>query len=137
MPDEPAINWRTLSIMCADADRTATFYSQLLGWDIDRRGGIDAETGHSRWVTLRNPANGIRLAFSRTDSYQAPVWPEEPDRQAMMMHMEIAVSDVPAATDRAIAAGGTVAPWQPPDRDPNELRVVLDPSGHPLCLFQG
>lgn len=133
MTNSPTINWRTLSMMCFDADRMAAFYSQLLGWEIDRRGDIDAETGRSGWVTLRNPANGIRLAFGRQDSYVPPVWPEQPGEQAMMMHME--VGDVSAGVDRALAAGGTIAPWQPPDRDPAKLRVILDPAGHPLCLF--
>jgi hypothetical protein len=32
-------------------------------------------------------------------------------------------------------AGGVLASWQPPDRDPAGLRIMLDPAGHPLCLF--
>jgi hypothetical protein len=52
-----------------------------------------------------------------------------------MLHLEVKVGDLEAAVATAIDAGGTEAPWQPPDRDPDRLRVVLDPAGHPLCLF--
>jgi len=52
-----------------------------------------------------------------------------------MLHLEVEVDDVEAAVARALALGRTAAAWQPPDRDPARLRVVLDPAGHPLCLF--
>jgi hypothetical protein len=52
-----------------------------------------------------------------------------------MLHLEVEVADVDAAVALAIDAGGTEARWQPPDRDPKRIRIVLDPAGHPLCLF--
>jgi catechol 2,3-dioxygenase-like lactoylglutathione lyase family enzyme len=128
--------WRTLSMECADADEMAAFYSGLLGWDVDQRGDVDPDTGRSGWVLLRNPGGDIALAFGAHRSYRPPVWPQQPGEQSMMMHCEIAVDDVQAGVDRALAAGGTIAPWQqPPDRDHEALRVILDPAGHPLCLF--
>ena len=51
------------------------------------------------------------------------------------MHFEIEVDDVATAVDHAVACGATEAPWQPPDRDPTRLRVMLDPAGHPFCLY--
>jgi hypothetical protein len=51
-----------------------------------------------------------------------------------MMHFEVGVDDLVAAVELVVRAGGRVAPTQPRDRDPNELRVMLDPAGHPLCL---
>jgi len=131
----PTIQWRTLSVTCADADATAHFYSELLGWDINERGDIDPDTGRSGWVTLRNPTGDIALAFGAHDWYQPPVWPERPGEQTMMMHFEIAVDDVPASVECGLAAGGTIAPWQSPDRARDGLCVMLDPAGHPLCLF--
>ncbi|HVX42467.1 MAG TPA: VOC family protein [Mycobacteriales bacterium] len=139
MADEevtPSIVWRTLSIECADADATAEFYSHLLGWEVDRRGDVDAETGRSGWVTLRNPERGPVLAFGAKKAYVPPVWPQEQGEQAMMMHFEVGVDDVEASVAQCVRAGGSVASWQPPDRDPAELRVMLDPAGHPLCLFR-
>jgi len=131
----PTIRWRTLSMECADADEMAAFYSDLLDWDVNERGDVDPETRRSGWVTLRNPSGDIALAFGAQDGYQPPVWPGRPGEQTMMMHLEIAVDDVQASVVRAVAAGGTVAPWQPPDRDSDGLRVMLDPAGHPFCLF--
>jgi catechol 2,3-dioxygenase-like lactoylglutathione lyase family enzyme len=131
----PRVSWRTLSLECADADVMARFYSGLLGWYVNGRGDVDPRTGRSGWVTLRNPSGGIALAFGVDDAYEPPVWPGRPGEQTMMMHLEIAVDDLQASVDRALAAGGTIAPWQPPDRDPDGLRVMLDPAGHPLCLF--
>jgi len=105
------------------------------GWDIDERGDLDPVSGWSGWVTLRNPSDGIALAFETDDSNQPPVWPARSGQQSMMMHLEIAVDDVQSSVDHALAAGATSAPWQPPTRNPRALRVLLDPAGHPFCLF--
>jgi predicted enzyme related to lactoylglutathione lyase len=51
-----------------------------------------------------------------------------------MMHFEVAVDDLDAAVALVVAAGGQIAPSQPANRDPERLRVVLDPTGHPFCL---
>ena len=53
----------------------------------------------------------------------------------MMMHFEIEAPDVPAAVAHATSLGATEAGWQPPDRDQATLRVMLDPAGHPFCLW--
>ena len=52
-----------------------------------------------------------------------------------MFHFEVQVDDVESAVARAVELGGTEAPWQPPDRNRERMRIVLDPAGHPLCLF--
>jgi hypothetical protein len=48
-----------------------------------------------------------------------------------MMHLDIAVEDLDAATAHAAAAGAVLAGYQPQD----DVRVHLDPAGHPFCLF--
>ena len=45
------------------------------------------------------------------------------------------MTDVGEAVELALAAGGTEAVPQPPDRDPHHLRIMLDPAGHPFCLY--
>ena len=67
--------------------------------------------------------------------YQPPTWPEQDGELTKMFHMEVQVDDVAAAVARAIELVGSEAPWQPPDRNQERIRVVLDPAGHPLCLF--
>ena len=52
-----------------------------------------------------------------------------------MLHFEVQVDDLEAAVALAIEVGGTEAPWQPPDRNRDRIRIMLDPAGHPLCLF--
>ena len=49
----------------------------------------------------------------------------------MMMHLEIKVEDLPTAVAHAVAQGATLAGFQPQD----DVRVCLDPAGHPFCLF--
>jgi hypothetical protein len=49
----------------------------------------------------------------------------------MMAHMEIGTDDVAAAVVHAIACGARLADVQPQDH----VRVMLDPDGHPFCLF--
>jgi hypothetical protein len=49
----------------------------------------------------------------------------------MMLHIDIAVDDVAAAVADAVELGATVADYQPQD----DVRVLLDPAGHPFCLY--
>jgi hypothetical protein len=49
----------------------------------------------------------------------------------MMSHLDIAVEDLEAGVAWALAAGATLADFQPQER----VRVMLDPAGHPFCLF--
>jgi len=130
-----SIQWQTLSIDCEDADAMADFYSRLLGWEILDRGGHNPRTGGSNWVRLQNPGGLPMVAFGARDWYARPVWPEEAALQQKMMHMEIGVDNLEASVTLAVEAGGRPAPHQPPDRDPKTLRVMLDPSGHPFCLY--
>jgi hypothetical protein len=51
----------------------------------------------------------------------------------MMVHVDIAVDDLDAATSWAIEVGAKVAEHQAQSR----VRVMLHPAGHPFCLFPG
>lgn len=120
--------WVGIAIDCADAGPVAHFYERLLGFEI-------GEYAPPRWAQLRDPAGGIHLNIQGEDWYEPPRWPEQPGTQDKMMHFEIRVDDLEAAIGTAIEAGGIEAPWQPPDRNPRRIRIMLDPAGHPLCLF--
>jgi hypothetical protein len=48
-----------------------------------------------------------------------------------MMHLEIRVDELASALAHAVECGATVADHQPQD----DVRVCLDPSGHPFCLW--
>jgi catechol 2,3-dioxygenase-like lactoylglutathione lyase family enzyme len=119
--------WVGVAIDCADAPAMARFYERLLGFEVRDLG--------PRWAQLWDPAGGVHLNIQGETWYERPTWPEKPGEQAKMMHFEVQVEDLEAAVATAIEAGGTEAPWQPPDRNRERIRVMLDPAGHPLCLF--
>jgi hypothetical protein len=47
-----------------------------------------------------------------------------------MMHFDFQVGDLDSAVAEAVALGASVATDQPQDN----VRVLLDPAGHPFCL---
>jgi catechol 2,3-dioxygenase-like lactoylglutathione lyase family enzyme len=116
-----------IAIDCAEAEPVARFYEQLLGYEVLELG--------TRWSQLQDPATGFHLNIQAEDWYEPPTWPEEPDSLTKMLHLEVEVDDVERAVQIALEAGGTQAPWQPLDLNPQRIRIMLDPAGHPVCLF--
>ena len=117
-----------MTLDCADAESLAGFYAQVLGWEINARDG-------NGWVQVRDPGGGVGLNFQFEERYEPPTWPEEPGKQMKMVHLELLVEGMDAAVAAVIRAGGAAAAHVPQDRDPSRLRVMLDPAGHPFCLF--
>lgn len=74
----------------------------------------------------------MTLSFEHEAQWTEPIWPSEPGRQHPTEHLDIAVSDLDAAVAHAVDAGARPAPVQPQDA----VRVMLDPDGHPFCLFR-
>jgi len=99
------------------------FYSRLLGWPIGR--------DEPDWVTVRPPDGGAGLSIQLESAYVRPTWPACPGDQQMMFHLDIEVEDLDAAGAHAIDAGAVLAESQPQD----DVRVYLDPAGHPFCLW--
>lgn len=127
-----------------NATEMAQFYATLLGWRIAEQGP------KGWWAIIRSPDDSLKIEFAGSPDYRRPVWPGRPveewidnpvpahspgDQQQMMMHLDIEVEDLEAAVATAIDAGGSEAPWQPPNRNRERIRIMLDPAGHPLCLF--
>lgn len=127
---------RTICLDCSDARAMADFYGRLLGWK--------QTYTEPDWVLMRDPDGGTGLSFQAEPGYVPPVWPERRGDQQKMMHLDIRVTPssedasdddkqaaLAEAVELAISYGGRLAPRQ--ERD--DLRVLLDPAGHPLCLF--
>jgi hypothetical protein len=71
------------------------------------------------------------VACQYEENYVPPVWPARRDAQQMQLHLEIRVDDLTAAVAHAVECGATVADFQPQE----DVRVCLDPAGHPFCLY--
>jgi hypothetical protein len=80
---------------------------------------------------MRDPAGGTGLSFQAEESYRRPEWPERPGSQDKMIHLDIQVDDLDAGVAHAVACGARLAEHQPQPH----VRVLLDPAGHPFCLF--
>ena len=125
MAERPAMRLTATVLDAPDPRELARFYQRLLGWPV----GADEPD----WVTLVPPEGSSGLSFQREPVYERPTWPAVRDRQQMMLHLDIEVDDLEAAGAHAVAAGATLAEFQPQD----DVRVHLDPVGHPFCLYVG
>jgi len=107
----------------SDAPALATFYERLLGWN--------RVYEEPTWVMLRAPDDWTGLSFQYEPEYTPPVWPGRAGEQGMMVHLDIAVENLEDGVAWALEVGATLAEYQPQDG----VRVMLDPAGHPFCLF--
>ena len=123
MADQPRMTLTATVLGGPDPRGLAQFYQRLLGWPI----GAD----ESDWVTLRPPDGGPGLSFQTEVDHVRPVWPAGPGDQQMMAHLDIEVADLDAAGEYVVAAGAVLAEYQPQ----KDVRVYLDPAGHPFCLW--
>jgi hypothetical protein len=64
---------------------------------------------------------------------RAPGLPPVEGHQQQMLHLDIEVDDLAAAVADAVRMGARVAGFQPQE----EVRVMLDPIGHPFCRYLG
>ncbi len=114
--------WWGTAVEAPDPAALASFYSELLGWPISHQ-----EPGTS---ILAAPDGPIFIVFQTSTDYQTPVWPPREGAQRQMMHFDFQVGDLESAIADAVALGATIAPHQPQEN----VRVLLDPAGHPFCL---
>ena len=123
MGEAPVLTLSGVVLDSPDAEELAAFYRRLLGWTVAQ--------DEPDWVRLHSPAGGAGLSFQTEPGYVRPVWPAGPGDPQMSVHLDIAVEDLAVAGQHAIAAGAALADYQPQD----DVRVYLDPAGHPFCLF--
>ncbi|HYP46684.1 MAG TPA: VOC family protein [Propionibacteriaceae bacterium] len=123
MSDQPRLTLTGVVLDAPDAGELAAFYRRLLGWPVLRD-----EPG---WVMLTAPRGGAGLSFQTEPAFVRPRWPAGEGDQQMSVHLDIEVDDLEAAGAHAIRAGAVLADFQPQD----DVRVYLDPVGHPFCLF--
>lgn len=123
-----ATGWIGVNLACTDPPVLATFYADLFGWEVN-----SSEPTYAT-VLIRDPSGNAthsNLAFEFDRLYRRPVWPSEPEAQQQMVHLDIGVTDLAAAVKDAVDLGAQLADFQPQD----DVRVMLDPEGHPFCLY--
>ncbi|MFN8079382.1 MAG: VOC family protein [Kineosporiaceae bacterium] len=115
--------WWGMVLDAPDPRALARFYAGILGWRI--------ATDREDWATI-HPGQGVAyLGFHLNPDYVPPTWPPAAGHQQMMAHLDLGVADLPAAVADALEAGARLAEYQPQD----DVRVMLDPIGHPFCLY--
>lgn len=127
MSDEgdAAIGWiREIVLNSSDPHRLARFWCGLLG-------GEPVEW-YPGWVTVEPPPHGQRLSFQGTDGTSGA-------GAEQGAHFDVMVSNLDAAHERVVAAGGTyagehVSPRPGLGGEQVRWRVYRDPAGHPFCL---
>ena len=119
----PELDLSGIVLGAPDPQTLASFYEDLLGWP-----RIQDEPD---WVKLGPPAGGPGLSFQTETTHVAPTWPQVPGTQQMQLHLDFKVADLDEAVSHAISCGATLADHQPED----DVRVLLDPAGHPFCVF--
>ena len=125
VPGRSKAQWWGSVLDAPDAVELARFYARLLGWRVAKE--------EPRWAAVAPPEGVAYLGFQTSPEYVRPVWPPAEGRQQMMMHVDVEVDDLDAAVAHALEAGATMAEHQPQD----DVRVMLDPAGHPFCLYLG
>ncbi|WP_222720669.1 VOC family protein [Actinomadura sp. HBU206391] len=88
-----------------------------------RTRGWSVVEGQPDWISIEGPNKGTRLSFQTEAEYRRPAWPTQDDEQQMMLHLDFQVNDLAAACAHAIAAGATLAEFQPQE----DVRVFTDP----------
>lgn len=114
--------WGTV-LEAPDGPALARFYARLLGWEIDHE-----EPGYA---AMAPPGSTAYLGFQTSGGFVPPVWPPVEGAQRMTMHVDVGVAGLDAAVADAVAMRATPAGHQPQD----DIRVMLDPAGHPFCLY--
>jgi len=118
-------DWWGVVVDAPDGPALAHFYADLLGWTVDK----EDETG-----AAIAPVEGVAyLAFQTEPRYVRPLWPATEGAQQMMLHLDFEVSDLLQAVEHALELGAELPDFQPQDN----VRVLLDPAGHPFCLYTG
>jgi hypothetical protein len=125
MPLRTKTTWWGVVLDASDAVALAHFYARLLGWQV-----FGENDGDGAAVAPSEDA-GYNLATQTEPNYVRPVWPAKPGDPQMSMHLDIEVDDLAEGVAYAVECGAELASYQPQEN----VRVMLDPAGHPFCLY--
>ena len=116
--------WWGVVLDAPDAPALAHFYAQLLGWRVFNEDPTGAAVAPAEDA-------GYYISVQHESRYVRPVWPATEGQPQMSMHLDFEVEDLEAAVAHALSVGAQLAGYQPQET----VRVLLDPAGHPFCLY--
>jgi catechol 2,3-dioxygenase-like lactoylglutathione lyase family enzyme len=120
------LEFRSVVLDAPDVKALGDFYIRLLGWP------VTSDDDDPTWLRIAPEGGGPGLAVQYEPQFVPPVWPSDTTHQQMQSHLDFRVADLPAACAHAEQCGARLAEFQPQD----DVRVYLDPVGHPFCLFE-
>ena len=124
MPLRTKTQWWGTVLDSDDPRGLAHFYADLLGWQV-----FSEDEGGAAVAPSKDA--GYNIATQLEPNYVKPVWPSVEGQPLMMLHLDIEVDDLAEAVAYALSVGAELPDFQPQDN----VRVMLDPSGHPFCLY--
>lgn len=130
----PRIEATSLSLSTSRPRELAAFYAALLGVDVAAsEGPREGEPADAGWAQLRPAAGRLAMTVNLEwdPDFVPPVWPSAPGEQQPQAHLDLWVDDLDAAEAWARECGALRHTHQPQE----DVRVMLDPDGHPFCLF--
>lgn len=127
----PRLRATSITISTARPRAQAEFYARLLGGRVTASDGPGpGEPPEAGWAQVK-PADGMTINLEHEREWTPPVWPARPGEQRSTQHLDVHVDDLQLAVAWARECGAREADVQPQD----DVRVMLDPDGHPFCLF--
>ena len=130
----PNLQLTSVTIGCPNPRELVQFYARLLDAEITAiEQPREGEPENAGWAQFRTTGDRgtITLNFEFERQWRAPIWPSEPERQHITQHLDIHVDDLDGAVAWAVECGARQAKSQPQET----VRVMIDPVGHPFCLF--
>ena len=115
----------SVTIDCLHPKVLADFYKNFLGWS--------TVFESDDFVSLSASGFPVRLGFQLNEDYTPPVWPERPDQQQQMEHLDFKAAnrnEMLAIRAHALQCGAIEAANQFSE----DWIVMFDPEGHPFCI---
>jgi predicted enzyme related to lactoylglutathione lyase len=108
-------------IDCSDLDRSARFWSEVLGFTAGRA------TGGPYRRLLREDGQGVEVLLQRV---------RDDKGQKNRMHLDLRTADMAAEVSRILALGATLISEQPVVEDGLRWHVLADPDGNEFCVLE-
>ncbi len=108
-------------IDCSDLDRTARFWSEVLGY-------TSGQAGHATYRSLQPESGaGIDVLLQRVPDVK---------RQKNRLHLDLRTPDLETEVRRVLDLGATLLTSQPVAEDGWSWHILADPDGNEFCVLQ-